>query len=76
MLTNVHKCSHVARYMPFADQRVLYAYCNQEIRSVNDALVYLKTQSETLFPLTRRYFQWLLTVRPVTRYESIESVTR
>ena len=45
----------------------------QEIRSVNDALVYLKSRSEKLFPLTRRCFQLLLIVRPITRYTSQSS---
>ena len=58
---------YVTRYAyAFCYQRVLCAYCNQEIRSVNDTLVYLKSQSEKLFPLTRRCFQLLLTVRPIT----------
>ena len=57
LCSQIFTCSTIYMHMPFADQRVLYAYCNQEIRSVNDALVYLKTRSETLFPLTRRCFQ-------------------
>jgi hypothetical protein len=52
---------HVTRYAyAFCYQNVLYANCNQEIRSVNDALVYLKSRSEKLFPLTRRCFQLLI----------------
>ena len=43
--------------------------CNQEIRSVNDALA-LKSRSEKLFPRTRRCFQLLLIVSPITRYMS------
>ena len=65
---------YVTRYAyAFCYQRVLCAYCNQEIRSVNDALVYLKSRSEKLFPLTRGCFQLLLTVRPITRNMSQSS---
>lgn len=47
----------------------------KEIRSVNDALVYLKSRSETLFPLTRRCFRLLLTV-PVTSESAERSFSK
>ena len=48
---------------------------HKEIRSVNDILVYLKTRSETLFPLTRRCFKLLLTV-PVTSASAEHSFSK
>ena len=48
---------------------------HEEIRSDNDVLLYLKSRSETLFPLTRRCFRLLLTV-PVTTASAERSFSR
>ena len=42
-------CLFIRSHVP----KSLYGYCNQEFRSMNDAraLVYLKSWSETLFPI-------------------------
>lgn len=46
-----------------------------EIRSVNDALTYLKSKTESLFPLTRRCFRLLLTI-PITSASAERSFSK